>query len=93
MDDHATPVKIIWSKQAFTEFQNLPVNIQELIERKLPLLRFNPQMYQVESAGYWAGLRRAVVGNFKLYHTYWHAENAIYIETIVSIHREDLDPH
>lgn len=39
-------------------------------------------MYQIESFGHWEGLRRMVVGRFKLYYNYAHFTNTIYIETI-----------
>jgi len=46
-------------------------------------------MYQLETAGKWEGLRRMVVGWYKLYYTYWHSEHTIYVETIVSTRHSD----
>jgi len=81
--------KVVWSKRSFAQFQQLPDQLRERINNRLPLLQQNPQMYQLETAGKWEGLRRMVVGWYKLYYTYWHSEHTIYVETIVSTRHSD----
>lgn len=60
-----------------------------MLECRLVLLRQNPMMYQIEEAGHWEGIRRIILGEYKVYYTYWRPDNTLYIETIVSTRQAD----
>ena len=40
-------------------------------------------MYQVETAGRWAGLRRFFTDQWVVFYMYWDEDHTIYIEAIV----------
>lgn len=76
------PASLEWTQVAFERYQQLPPKTRDLIASKLELLKYHPQMYQVEPYGHWEGLRRLVVGRFKVYYNYAHSTHTIFIETI-----------
>jgi hypothetical protein len=59
------PRRVIWALSAFRTFQ-------------IPLLKHNPEMYQVENRGRWAGLCRIPVPDWILFYAYWQADRTIY---------------
>jgi len=83
------PPRITWTNEARSIFEKLPYAARNEIVQKIEILRLHPRMYQVEQGGRWAGLRRFLVRQWKVFYDYWDSEHTIYIETIAHARAND----
>jgi mRNA-degrading endonuclease RelE of RelBE toxin-antitoxin system len=84
------PPRIIWSKESLDKFQRLEHQTRDQILRRVEFLKNSPMLYRVELEGRWAGLRRFRAIEVIVFYTYWHQDNAVYIEAIAEARSKPL---
>jgi hypothetical protein len=81
------PRRVIWAPSAFAELQLLPYPIREGFLNRIDLVERFPEMYQVETQGKWAGLRRIPYRSMILFYICWKQDQTINVEALVHARR------